>query len=365
MSKSSSSRHPSAPNAGTLEDVARAAGVSPRTVSNALRGVGKGLRVDAVQRAEKIRRIASEMGYRPNGAARAFSRGRFNAVALLQSTDAHRSYTHPSLLSAIQQVLDPLDMHLAVCRLPDSSLTASGFVPKILREYMADGLLINYTYKIPPRMIDLIESFGLPAVWMNTRREYDAVYFDEVAGGRMAIDQVADRGHRLVAYLDLAHRKADLASEHYSAQDRVEGIVQRAGERGVALRTYFRDEAFTNENEQGSGTATLAFLDRLLATPDRPTAVICQNTSLATALAFVATRRRLSLGDQLSLVTFGHSPEHTLGEPMPYVHMSFREVGRIATQWLDNRIERPEAWQPSQVVGPSFVAGPLLGPGPA
>lgn len=62
----------------TIADVARAAGVSRTTVSHALNGLGK---VDPRTR-ERIKRVATELGYRPNLRAQRLRRGQAKAIAL-------------------------------------------------------------------------------------------------------------------------------------------------------------------------------------------------------------------------------------------------------------------------------------------
>ncbi|MEM8737051.1 MAG: LacI family DNA-binding transcriptional regulator [Planctomycetota bacterium] len=354
---------PSAPSGATLEDIAQAAGVSPRTVSNALNNVGKGLRVDAIKRAENIRKIAADLGYRPNGAARAFSRGTFNAVALLQSTDRHRSFTHPSLLDAVQKVLDQNDLHLTLCRLPDHKLTSHGVVPKLLREYMADGMLINYTDRIPAKMVDLIESFGLPAIWMNTPRDHDAVYFDERAAGRLAVEQVAALGHRSVAYLDVSHHEANLASDHYSARERFIGCHGAAAELGLDLGCYFREHILPDSvaDRDQDQADMVRFMKSLLQRDDRPTAVISQTTWPATALAFAAAELGLTPGRDLSILAFAHDRDRSLGADLPTIHLPFALLGHTAIRMLQERIAQPEQAIASQVIAPEFRPSPLLG----
>ncbi|MFC9142126.1 LacI family DNA-binding transcriptional regulator [Streptomyces bacillaris] len=62
----------------TLLDVARAAGVSKSTVSDALQGSG---RVAAATR-DRVRAVAEELGYRPNSAARRLRRSSTGAIGL-------------------------------------------------------------------------------------------------------------------------------------------------------------------------------------------------------------------------------------------------------------------------------------------
>ncbi|RAG85786.1 LacI family transcriptional regulator [Streptacidiphilus pinicola] len=65
----------------TIADVAAAAGVSRTTVSHALNGLGK---VDPKTR-ERVRRVAAELGYRPNLRAQRLRQGRALSLALASS----------------------------------------------------------------------------------------------------------------------------------------------------------------------------------------------------------------------------------------------------------------------------------------
>ncbi|MFJ8160491.1 LacI family DNA-binding transcriptional regulator [Streptomyces sp. NPDC096136] len=65
----------------TIADVARAASVSPTTVSHALNGLGK---VDPRTR-ERIRQTAAELGYRPNLRAQRLRNGQAKVIALASS----------------------------------------------------------------------------------------------------------------------------------------------------------------------------------------------------------------------------------------------------------------------------------------
>ncbi|MFF5933145.1 LacI family DNA-binding transcriptional regulator [Streptomyces sp. NPDC012508] len=69
------------PRPPTIADVARVAGVSRTTVSHALNGIGK---VDPRTR-ERIKQVATDLGYRPNLRAQRLRRGEAKAIALASS----------------------------------------------------------------------------------------------------------------------------------------------------------------------------------------------------------------------------------------------------------------------------------------
>ncbi|NEB90097.1 LacI family DNA-binding transcriptional regulator, partial [Streptomyces anulatus] len=94
----------------TLLDVARAAGVSKSTVSDALQGSG---RVAEATR-DRVRAVAEELGYRPNSAARRLRRASTGAVGLhLPATATRLDYYMNLAFGAVERAQeDGLDMVL-------------------------------------------------------------------------------------------------------------------------------------------------------------------------------------------------------------------------------------------------------------
>src|SRR3990172_5634169 len=72
----------------TIYEIAERAGVSSSTVARILRGDIKESHRRSAETAQRIRRLAREMGYRTNLRARAFSRGRTHGIGLLYTDDA-------------------------------------------------------------------------------------------------------------------------------------------------------------------------------------------------------------------------------------------------------------------------------------
>lgn len=74
----------------TIIEVARAAGVSTATVSNALNGTG---RASAATR-DRVRAVAESLGYRPNAAGRTLRTGRSGVLALAVTTFGDRAWNY-------------------------------------------------------------------------------------------------------------------------------------------------------------------------------------------------------------------------------------------------------------------------------
>src|SRR4051794_14535986 len=186
----------------TLADIAAQVGVDRSTVSRVLanKAAEGGI---SVELAGRISAAARELNYAPNTVARAVREGRFNCAALLMSTVEGRSYLPSRLLDGIHDGLAEKDMHVTVAKVPDEKLNDFNYVPKILRTLMADGLLINYTHHLPEHLVNILSQRQLPAVWMNTRRETNAVYPRNFEAAEEMTRRLLKLGHTRIAYLDL------------------------------------------------------------------------------------------------------------------------------------------------------------------
>ena len=130
----------------TIANIAAAAGVSRPTVSQVLNHKGR----LSNETRKRVFEVAAELGYKPNSYARAISTQTTGNLGLLLSANTGRSTILPGLMNGIQDALLANQLHLVVGRLPDESLTDPRHVPRLLTEFAADGLLINYFKGVPP-----------------------------------------------------------------------------------------------------------------------------------------------------------------------------------------------------------------------
>jgi LacI family transcriptional regulator len=287
--------------ATTIADIARASGVSHQLVSKVLNGGSGTVRVSEVTR-RRVLDIAEQRGYRPNSAARAFRSGKFNAIALVSSsTETRRSYVPNELIYGTQTRLAQQNMHLIVTALSDETLTDDEQMPKLLREWMADGLLINYTHDLPHGMAERIDQLRVPAIWLNRKESFDSAYPDDRAGGYLATQLLIERGHTKIAFVlnfaQLPH--AGSTEHHYSLFDRFDGYRAALAEIGRAPMVW---DLPPGEHD----IPTEQYLARLRS-PDRPSAVFVYHYPHAIRLYSIAMSCGLRVPDDLAIFTVGGS----------------------------------------------------------
>jgi DNA-binding LacI/PurR family transcriptional regulator len=340
----------------TLRQVATQSGMSVQTVSDVL---GERAHLFRAETRARVVEAARKLGYRPNTFAQAMRRGRFGGISLLLSNDSRRSHMPTGLLDGIQDVLSPNDLHLNLACFPDEKLTSEGFVPKILRQLMSDGLLVNYTDHIPAKMIDLVEQCQIPAMWLNTQRDEGVIYPDDAAAARYATEELLKRGHTRVAYVNYSY-DPDQDSPHYSVAARYENYAKAMTDAGLTPQAVWGNRALAEWRVAPSERIRLAA--EWLRQPDRPTAVVTYSPYTATPLFLAATTVcGLAVPRDLSIITFTDVATGELGIPIAAMLLPEREIGRAAVTSLLQKIESPGLRLPPLAIPFKFDPGNTLG----
>lgn len=218
----------------SITDVAKAAGVSPATVSNALNRT-RPVDPDTM---ERVTRAAKALGYVPNAAARSFRTGRANAIAVFSSMPAPVA-AGPAKLGFLMEVAASaaeaaLQHGLALVLVPPVPNAA-----EVLRDTGVDGALL-----IEPSADDpfcrILQDRNIPTVAIGDAggSGLPCVQFDYPAMARMMLDHLSETGacnfllvvgtssratHAAMTAEYLAHAHAIGMSPHVIAVDESEG----------------------------------------------------------------------------------------------------------------------------------------------
>ncbi|HWP39336.1 MAG TPA: LacI family DNA-binding transcriptional regulator [Tepidisphaeraceae bacterium] len=327
----------------TLRDIAEHVGVDRSTVSRVLsnKAAEGGI---SVELAERILLKARELNYIPNVSARAIRTGRFHCAALLMSTVAGRSYLPSRLLDGIHDELAMEDMHLAVAKVPDAKLNSPDYVPKIMRTLMADGVIINYTHHLPEHLVEIVQQRQLPAVWLNTVRESDAVYPGNLQAAREMTERLIAAGHRRIAYIDLCHGRGSVAAAHFSAADRAAGYSQAMRLAGLPAWVVHPDQDCVDFASE------VAFARQFLSRQDRPTALVCYFSIFVPAVLRAAAELGIRVPQDLSIVSFAAENLREHGVTVSAMVEPHYRMGQEAVRVLRSKIKAPLNPVPSRTL---------------
>jgi LacI family transcriptional regulator len=327
----------------TLRQVAEQAGVSAATVSRILTGSRAELFPEATRR--KVHAAAESLGYRPNLAARSLQKQRSYLIGVL--INASNATISTEFLRGVQTVLNSGDFSPIVFSHTDCAEQANCLQRCIDRR--VDGLIVNASHDEMGRFdtsgfkaylergAPVIEVFGwfLPGV--------PQINVHNVAAGRVATEHLIALGHRRIAML--THERYQLGRNeesglHFDAWDRSLGYEEAMNttdlEPLVLTHPITGEIDVSNQFVEGG----VAAYSRLLAHPEKPTAVVCYNDLEAFGLIRAARLQGDVITERLSLVGFGDLDHSRIIVPaLTTVPVPAFEVGRRAAQGLLDRIE--------------------------
>jgi len=329
----------------TMLDIAKKVGVSRSTVSFVLNKQDMALRISDKTK-QRILEAAHEMGYRPYSLHKAIRAGRFNSLALMLSTQCWNSTVSREMLEGMYHVLNANDVHLMQGMHSDDDFTRDEFVPKVIRELMVDGLLINYTFNIPTRLIELIKQYDIPAVWLNSKQEFDSVRPDDFWAGKQATERLLAMGHERIVF-------ATNHTEHYSAVDRYEGYSEAMKAAGLEPRRIREDVH--------SEVDWAARAHEWLGVSSRPTAIIA-DSMWATPTVFAALTLGLKVPEDLSVVAFAPQNEARMGIAIDTWKIPEYQMGMIAVEMLLQKVNDPQLRLPPRALTFDYWQGTTSAP---
>jgi len=324
-------------------DIAARLGIGQKTVSRVFGGGP----VSPTTRA-RVLQAARDLGYRPNAGARAMRTGRTGGVALLQSTRESASAMPGDMLAGLSETLGEADTNLLIARFDDERLIDPSHLPKALRELTVDGVLVNYDTDAPEPLPGLLEQAGLPAVWINSDRQHDAVRPDDRAAGAGLARHLLAAGHRHLVWTDIHARWTGML--HYSRQHRRDGFLQTVQAAGAVAEDWSPTHALPDPAAWYRGL--------LSARPD-PLAIGCYGENEFTALLRAACLLGRRVPEDVSLAGVMCGP--LIGTQVDSARFDLRELGRVVARMLLERIHGGPR-QSTRLITPTIIQGGSVAP---
>jgi len=272
----------------TSAQVAERAGVSQSAVSRVFTpGASASPKTVA-----KVRKAASELGYRPNALARAVVSGKSRMIGLVVAYLDNQFY--PDVLERLSNALQEHGYHVLVFMASQQAGNIETVVEEIL-DYQVDGI-IAASVALSSDLSARCRAVGVPMVLFNRSQDdpgLSAVTTDNRAGGRKVADFLLAGGHRKIGYI--------AGWEGASTQrDREAGFLDGLAHAGVALHA----RAVGNFRMEDARAAAL----RIFA-QDPPDAVFVANDHMALAVAdCLRFELGLALAQDVSLVGYDDVP---------------------------------------------------------
>jgi DNA-binding LacI/PurR family transcriptional regulator len=314
-----------------LKDVAKLAGVSHITVS---RVVNQAPNVHPDTR-ERVVAAMTELGYRPNLAARALVTRRSHTLGVIAVKGT--LFGPASTLLSIEQAALARGYYLSVVSVTDVTPTALEEALQRLAQQAVEGLVvmaprraaIESLAQMPPGLpVVTVEGGGAPGA--------AAVLVDQTGGAVAATRHLVQQGHRHVVHLAGP-------SDWLEAQARLDGWRAACREAGLATPRPLHGDWSPRSGYRAA--------QRLLGRLHTFTALFAANDQMALGALRAFAEAGVRVPQDVSVVGFDDVPEaEFLHPPLTTVRQDFEAVGRACVELLTRAIEKTDGHEETVVI---------------
>ncbi len=302
----------------TIDDVAKKAGVSIKTVS---RVVNREPNVRATTK-EKVEAVIKELNYRPNQSARGLAARRSYMIGLLYDSPS------PSYLANLQAGM------IEACRenhyglaLNPVAFHAEDMVESVLhwaRQAFVDCVLLTPPLTDSAPLIEALQEDGILCLNISSEGtgSVPAVLIDEESAAYQMTRHLLEGGHTRIGFIK-GH------PDHFASYQRWIGFERAMQEADVAI-----DNAIVRQGYFDFASGREAARD-ILSHAERPTAVFACNDDMAAAVIYEAHSRKIDVPADLAVAGFDDTPlSRQVWPGLTTVRQPIRSMGRRAAQML-------------------------------
>lgn len=317
-----------------MVDVARLAGVSHMTVS---RVINDQPTVSQVTR-QRVLAAMSELGYRPNVAARALVTGRTRTLGVI-SVDT-TLYGPASMLLAIERAAREVDYSVSIASLPSLERRTLRDAFDALASQAVEGIIAITPHVAATAALRHVPK-DVPVVAVEGGKgPLPTVAVDQYLGASEATRHLLSLGHRSVGHIAGP-------SDWYEAQERERGWRDM-----LVAESREVPEVVRGDWSPRSGYAAA----KQLLSKQKVTALFVANDQMAIGALRALGEAGISVPRQMSLVGFDDIPEaEFFSPPLTTLRQEFSDVGRRSLELLLEQVEGAPRTRRRLVIPPQFV----------
>jgi LacI family transcriptional regulator len=325
----------------TLRDVARLAGVHPGTVSRALNHQTRALVNERTAR--RVLDAAEELGYQPNPIARGLRTNRSHTIGVLVP-----DLMNPLFAAVVRGIEDGLREagYTSLIANTDNDTERERVAYEAMRARQVDGFIAATARRDHWLLADEVPS-GAKVVLVNRRMDSDAipaVTGDDREGVRMAVEHLADLGHRSIAHLAGSQAL-------YTGWSRYQGFLDAMRGRSLEVdpKLIVFSEAFT---EREGARCCGELLDRRRDF----TAILAGNDLLALGCYDALEERGLRCPGDVSVVGYNDMPfVDRFTPPLTTIRVPHYELGATAAGLMLEQLEELDVGARQLLLAPEIV----------
>jgi LacI family transcriptional regulator len=318
----------------TIKDIARALGVSPSTVSRALKG-----HPDISPETRKaVNELATRLKYEPNAIALSLKQSRSNSIGVIIPEMVH--YFFSSVLSGINDVAYDAGFTVITCQSNEIHEREVAIV-KTLYSHRVDGILISISKNLKNfDHLNFLMDNDIPLVFFDRFAPEiicDKVIVDDFDAAYRATKHLIDEGRKRIAHFSGPQQLL-------IGRERLEGYEKALKNAGLPIDESLIVHA---ENIEMAREA----VHQITKLPQPPDGIFAVNDLTAIGAMLTLQKLGYKIPDQIAIVGFSDGMFTGIVEPsLSSVDQHGYEMGTAAARMLIKRIMAKDTYYPPETI---------------
>ena len=316
----------------TIKDIARELGISPSTVSRALKD-----HPDISRETKKaVNDLAEKLNYEPNVVALSLRSRKTKTIGVVIPELVHFFFS--TVISGIEHEANASGYTVILTQSAES-LEREKSSLRTLYNSRVDGMLISISRETTTfDHITPILDRGIPVVFYDRILPVgttSGILVEDYSGARDAVRHLVTQGCKSIGLIQAAPNLE-------ISLDRKRGYQDALSEAGLPL-----DDSYVIDCQDGEMESGRLAMEKLLSMPVLPDGVFANNDALAIGALKAIRSKGLRVPQDIALIGFSNWAYSQITEPpLSTVDQPGFEMGRQATRMLITRIEHPEDDKP-------------------
>jgi LacI family transcriptional regulator len=312
-------------NQVTIKDIARELGISPSTVSRALKD-----HPDISSDTKKaVNELAEKLNYQPNIVALSLRQKKTNTIGVIIPEVVHFFFS--TVVGGIEDVAHQAGYNVILTQ-SNESYQREVINTKALFNSRVDGMLLSVSRETTNfDHIESVISKGVPIVFydrMYGNPNTSKVIVDDYQGAKEAVLHLIEQGCKRIAHLEGAPNLI-------VSKDRLRGYQDALNEKNLEVKDSFTVVCPTNSFDEGKKATK-----RLLDLPAPPDAIFAYDDPMAMGAMMAIKEKGLKIPQDIAVMGFSNMFFGELLEPsLSTVDQPGFEMGQEAARLLIRQIE--------------------------
>lgn len=316
----------------TIKDVAKAASVSPATVS---RVIADNSRISEVTK-KKVRETMKQMGYYPNFQARNLVIQKSQTIGVIMADSATLAFQNPFFPEVLRGISSSAHESQFGLYLSTGATTEEIYeeVISMTQGKRVDGIILLYS-RIGDKIMDYLYNSNIPfSVVGRPAAHAESISYvdnDNVGNSQEVVNYLIGLGHQRIAYVGGG-------LEYVVSLDRLKGY-----EVALKIAAISYDSDLIVNQSMGVGLEVQT-IKRLMKLEEPPTAIVTHDDLIAYELISYLQDLKIDVPGDVSVLSFNnHSLSEHLKPPLSTVDISIYELGLHAAELVLEKIKDKDA----------------------